>query len=124
MSQFDNLILIYSPQISVKFKSPLSRNLFQIDIHMNGEHVEEYKEPSVEYPAPNTSASLSSNEDTTNLQSGTHTYRLEDLAYTRSGDKGNSVNIGTILKALNFISYLAVNYPRSIQFDIFKVICS
>lgn len=28
------------------------------------------------------------------LPSGPHTYRLEDLAYTRSGDKGNSANIG------------------------------
>lgn len=33
----------------------------------------------------------------TDLPSGPHTYRLEDLAYTRSGDKGNSVNIGIFL---------------------------
>jgi len=31
------------------------------------------------------------------LPSGPHTYRLEDLAYTRSGDKGNSANIGIFL---------------------------
>lgn len=28
------------------------------------------------------------------LPCGPHTYRLEDLAYTRSGDKGDSANIG------------------------------
>lgn len=28
------------------------------------------------------------------LPSGTHTYRLEELAYARSGDKGDSANIG------------------------------
>lgn len=28
------------------------------------------------------------------LPHGTHSYRLEDLAYTRSGDKGNTCNIG------------------------------
>lgn len=28
------------------------------------------------------------------LPSGPHNYRLEDLAYTRSGDKGDSANIG------------------------------
>lgn len=33
----------------------------------------------------------------TDLPSGPHTYRLEDLAYTRSGDKGNSANIGIFL---------------------------
>lgn len=28
------------------------------------------------------------------LPSGPHSYRLEELAYTRSGDKGDSANIG------------------------------
>lgn len=28
------------------------------------------------------------------VPSGTHTYRLEELAYARSGDKGDSANIG------------------------------
>lgn len=28
------------------------------------------------------------------LPCGRHTYRLEELAYTRSGDKGDSANIG------------------------------
>ena len=28
------------------------------------------------------------------LETGTKTYKLEDLAYARSGDKGNSCNIG------------------------------
>ena len=28
------------------------------------------------------------------LKTGSRTYRLEDLAYTRSGDKGNNSNVG------------------------------
>lgn len=28
------------------------------------------------------------------LPSGTHSYRLEELAYARSGDKGDTANIG------------------------------
>lgn len=28
------------------------------------------------------------------LPSGPHSYRLEELAFTRSGDKGDSANIG------------------------------
>ncbi len=63
---------------------------------MNGEHAEEYEEPIVEYPVIKTSAGPPSAKDSIKLPSGTYTFRLEDLAYTRSGDKGNSVNIGSI----------------------------
>ncbi|XP_056345117.1 uncharacterized protein LOC130252017 isoform X3 [Oenanthe melanoleuca] len=40
------------------------------------------------------------------LPSGPHTYRLEDLAYTRSGDKGNSANIGVIARHPLYYPYL------------------
>ena len=69
--------------------------LFQIDIHMNGEWVETYTPPTV--PTDKLGASQRDSVDTAEtLPSGTNTYRLEDLAYTRSGDKGNHANIGTI----------------------------
>ena len=67
--------------------------LYQIDIHMNGEWVETYTPPPV--ATAEVSGSSGGPTDTiTELAGGTTTYRLEDLAYTRSGDKGNNANIG------------------------------
>ena len=60
---------------------------------MNGEFVEDYKIPSVTTQAATESKPSTPAKDA-NLLTGTNTYRLEDLAYTRSGDKGNHCNIG------------------------------
>ncbi|KAK1802751.1 hypothetical protein P4O66_021298 [Electrophorus voltai] len=40
------------------------------------------------------------------LPTGPHHYRLEDLAYTRSGDKGDSANIGIIARHPVYFPYL------------------
>ncbi|KAM8970633.1 uncharacterized protein ACOB8E_004674 [Sarcophilus harrisii] len=40
------------------------------------------------------------------LPHGSLTYRLEDLAYTRSGDKGNSANIGVVARHPLYYPYL------------------
>ncbi|XP_035225578.1 uncharacterized protein LOC118198092 [Stegodyphus dumicola] len=40
------------------------------------------------------------------LLQGTHTYRVGELAYTRSGDKGDSCNIGVIARHPSFLPYL------------------
>uniref|UniRef100_A0AAR2IV65 Uncharacterized protein n=1 Tax=Pygocentrus nattereri TaxID=42514 RepID=A0AAR2IV65_PYGNA len=40
------------------------------------------------------------------LPTGPHSYRLEDLAYTRSGDKGDSANIGVIARHPLYFPYL------------------
>lgn len=40
------------------------------------------------------------------LPLGKHTYRLEDLAYTRSGDKGNTCNIGIIARHSSYYPFL------------------
>lgn len=34
------------------------------------------------------------------LPSGLHSYRVEELAYTRSGDKGDTANIGESTRSL------------------------
>ena len=60
---------------------------------MNGEWVETYTPPPVATAEPSQSSS-SSTDTVTELAGGSKTYRLEDLAYTRSGDKGNNANIG------------------------------
>ncbi|ELU13633.1 hypothetical protein CAPTEDRAFT_224800 [Capitella teleta] len=40
------------------------------------------------------------------LATGNHSYRLIDLAYARSGDKGNHCNIGVIARHPGFLPYL------------------
>ena len=44
---------------------------------------------------------IETEENATDLRKGQCTYRLEQLAYLRSGDKGNTANIGTRLHAEN-----------------------
>lgn len=76
-----------------QYTKSISR-FFQIDIFMNGEHVEEYQDTAATNDSI-TPGTHSSRTQSKNLPRGNCTFRLEDLAYTRSGDKGNSVNIGT-----------------------------
>ncbi|XP_077867885.1 uncharacterized protein LOC102801419 [Saccoglossus kowalevskii] len=56
------------------------------------------EEQETEYDSPISDSSV--------LKSGSHTFRLVDLAYTRSGDKGNSSNIGVIARHPYFMPYL------------------
>ena len=61
---------------------------------MNGDHIGDYN-PDVS----STSSSSDSDDDVTasdkgKVAKGKHSYRLEELAYTRSGDKGNHCNVG------------------------------
>ncbi|XP_009281633.1 PREDICTED: uncharacterized protein LOC103902324 [Aptenodytes forsteri] len=79
----------------------------QISLFLNGQHVETFEEDLtftsdevVSFDPPKISSELK------DLPSGPHTYRLEDLAYTRSGDKGNSANIGVIARHPLYYPYL------------------
>ncbi|KAM6269828.1 uncharacterized protein LJ264_004250 isoform 2-T2 [Porphyrio hochstetteri] len=79
----------------------------QINLFLNGQHVESFEEDLtftsdevVSFDPPKISSELK------DLPSGPHTYRLEDLAYTRSGDKGNSANIGVIARHPLYYPYL------------------
>ncbi|XP_034146611.1 uncharacterized protein LOC114830322 isoform X3 [Esox lucius] len=74
------------------FMHPKSQ--MKVEMYMDGGHVETHTEvelASTEAPSP----SVEKAGPVTDLPSGPHTFRLEDLAYTRSGDKGDSSNIGT-----------------------------
>ena len=62
----------------------------QVKVHMNGEE-QIIPTPSSSEAAP--SSDESSSEDT-DVPSGDCSYTLDQLAYARSGDKGNSSNIG------------------------------
>lgn len=83
------------------------RNNVQVDIHMNGEHVEQYQFPDIpmsEYMTQNVTPPSRVVE--TPLPGGDYSFRLEELAYTRSGDKGNSANIGVIARHPDILPYL------------------
>lgn len=64
---------------------------------MNGNHAETFVPATQTAQKTNSQPSVAtpvrSGEE--KLERGTHTYALGDLAYTRSGDKGNKCNIGT-----------------------------
>ena len=43
------------------------------------------------------SSNVENDEKSGSMRSGSNRYRLEQLAYTRSGDKGNTANIGKMI---------------------------
>ncbi|CAF91060.1 unnamed protein product [Tetraodon nigroviridis] len=67
----------------------------KLDIHLDGQVVESLTEAGPDAPVPEAPPSWVDDEPA-DLPSGTHSYRLEQLAYTRSGDKGDSANIGSV----------------------------
>ncbi|XP_036280004.1 uncharacterized protein LOC118711147 isoform X2 [Pipistrellus kuhlii] len=80
----------------------------KIDIHLiNGEHIETFHEDLTFTQDTLASPNLPNiADDLKDLPSGSRTYRLEDLAYARSGDKGNSANIGIIARHPLYYPYL------------------
>ncbi|XP_036413449.1 uncharacterized protein LOC118798187 isoform X3 [Colossoma macropomum] len=105
----------------------------KVNIYLNGELVETFREADsslAEWRAPsrlpeenvykptvfwqdqpwlNKQQDLPSNQDhpfIRDLPTGPHSCRLEDLAYTRSGDKGDSANIGVIARHPLYFPYL------------------
>ncbi|KAL5012237.1 hypothetical protein ScPMuIL_010788, partial [Solemya velum] len=84
------------------------KDSIKVDIHMDGELADTYTAtpvPTAEYPNKSITQS-SQNTQTEALESGSYKFRLEDLAYTRSGDKGNTANIGVIARHPSFLPYL------------------
>ncbi|XP_075054510.1 uncharacterized protein LOC142140654 isoform X2 [Mixophyes fleayi] len=78
-----------------------------IDIYMNGKHIENFVDDHsftvdeyisfVQPPTP---------EVPKDLPTGPYAYRLGELAYTRSGDKGNNANIGVVARHPLYYPYL------------------
>ncbi|XP_020849641.1 uncharacterized protein LOC110213619 isoform X1 [Phascolarctos cinereus] len=79
----------------------------KIDIYINGQHVETFQEDLTfttdEFVSPDVPER---DDELKDLPHGSLTYRLEDLAYTRSGDKGNSANIGVVARHPLYYPYL------------------
>ncbi|XP_069099053.1 uncharacterized protein [Pleurodeles waltl] len=79
----------------------------KVDIYMNGEHIETFQEDqSFASNAKVSQNGLFEEDELKDLPSGPFTFRLEDLAYTRSGDKGNSANIGVIARHPLYYPYI------------------
>ncbi|XP_005108408.1 uncharacterized protein LOC101856690 [Aplysia californica] len=90
------------------------RDNFKITIEMNDEVVE-YQQPevpTVEYTRQAYPASDSNGNgpnplvNDIDLPGGDRSYRLEELAYTRSGDKGDTCNIGVVARHPVFLPFI------------------
>ncbi|XP_053471653.1 uncharacterized protein lratb.1 [Ictalurus furcatus] len=94
--------------------SPVLKPLFflhpkadlKVDIHLNGELMETYRETECSSPKGSSCVQEQTLYIPTDLPSGPCSYRLEDLAYTRSGDKGDAANIGVIARHPLYFPYL------------------
>lgn len=75
------------------------------NIHLDGQ-IESYTAPQFEQDVSKDVLKKPEDQAVNNLPIGGHTYRLEELAYTRSGDKGNSCNIGVIARHPAYLPYI------------------
>lgn len=79
----------------------------KVDININGVHAETIQEDVLcidDAVTPSLSENMEG--DIKDLPSGPHKYRLEELAYTRSGDKGDTANIGVVARHPLYYPYL------------------
>ncbi|XP_058960524.2 uncharacterized protein [Pocillopora verrucosa] len=80
----------------------------KVDIFMNGEHVETVS-PSVPDEQPAAPDSETRTHDAVpkiRMPKGRCTFPLSSLALTRSGDKGNNVNIGVIARHPSYVPFI------------------
>ncbi|XP_068443274.1 uncharacterized protein lratb.1 [Clinocottus analis] len=97
------------------------KSQLKVDLHVGGELVETLEEAGPD--APEQQAPPPSEQDEPDaglLPSGAHSYRLEELAFTRSGDKGDSANIGVIARHPLFFPYLKKHLTSSVVEEYFS----
>nr|XP_039252105.1 uncharacterized protein LOC120329525 [Styela clava] len=87
-------------------------------VYLGDKFAEEIKFSDMESSGVETSTE--DNSIIKNVPTGTKTYILEDLAYTRSGDKGNSANIGVIARNPSFVTYLEKYLTQEAVFEYFQ----
>lgn len=101
------------------FLQPKSQ--LKVDVHVGGELVESFTEAEPDSPEEQEAPPTSEEEEhDKELPSGPHSYRLEELAYTRSGDKGDSANIGVIARHPLFFPYLKKHLTSSVVEEYFS----
>ncbi|KAM9834435.1 uncharacterized protein lratb.1 isoform X1 [Syngnathus typhle] len=102
--------------------SPVLKPLFffhpksqlQLDIYVDGQWVESLSEAEPDTPEQETPLDGAEEAPDAALPSGPHCYRLEDVAYARSGDKGDSANIGVIARDARLYPYLKKHLTASV----------
>ncbi|XP_038586676.1 uncharacterized protein lratb.1 [Micropterus salmoides] len=92
----------------------------KVDVHVGGELVESFAEVGPDAPEQEAPPTTEEDAPDTELPSGPHSYRLEELAYTRSGDKGDSANIGVIARHPLFFPYLKKHLTSSVVEEYFS----
>ncbi|XP_030631847.1 uncharacterized protein LOC115813345 [Chanos chanos] len=96
---------------------------FKVNVYVNGDLAETYCEthhPLSEGQASGHQSEKTITEMPADLPAGPHSYRLEDLAYTRSGDKGDSANIGVIARHPLYYPYLKKFLTAGVVEEYFK----
>lgn len=87
------------PSPLLQFFSYLTpKDSIQVEIEMSTGHKETYKPPTVQTSTANLTSEVKDDKNADNL-SGSHSYKLSELAYLRSGDKGDTCNIGVIARS-------------------------
>lgn len=90
------------------------KSQLKVDIHVDGGLVESLTEVGPDAPGQEAPPILEDDEPDAELPSGRHSYRLEELAFTRSGDKGDSANIGVVARHPLFFPYLKKHLTSSV----------
>ncbi|XP_061524736.1 uncharacterized protein lratb.1 isoform X3 [Phycodurus eques] len=102
--------------------SPVLKPLFfyhpksqlQLDIHVDGQWVESLSEAGPDTPEQEVPPEGAEEAPDADLPGGPHCYTLEELAYARSGDKGDSANIGVIARHAGLFPYLRKHLTCSV----------
>ncbi|XP_028420118.1 uncharacterized protein LOC114545791 isoform X2 [Perca flavescens] len=92
----------------------------KVEVHVGGHLVESFAEAGPDAPEQEAPPTSAEDEPDAELPSGPHSYRLEELAYTRSGDKGDSANIGVIARHPLFFPYLRKHLTASVVEEYFS----
>ncbi|XP_053559737.1 uncharacterized protein LOC128650086 [Bombina bombina] len=93
----------------------------KIDIFMDGKHIETFSDDySFTVNDIVSSTRAATDEVPKDLPSGPYSYRLEELAYTRSGDKGNNANIGVVARHPLYYPYLKRALTAQVVEDYFQ----
>lgn len=95
------------------------KSQLKVDIHVDGGLVESLTEAEPDAPVLEAPPAVEDAPDA-ELPCGRHTYRLEELAYTRSGDKGDSANIGVVARHPLFFPYLKKHLTASVVEEYFS----
>lgn len=92
----------------------------KVNVHVGGELAESFTEAGPDTPEQEAPPTSAQDQPDAELPGGPHSYRLEELAFTRSGDKGDSANIGVIARHPLFFPYLKKHLTSSVVEEYFS----